>query len=288
MSDIIYDGMDQQTLDNAYNAGSAVPNYAEWVDRYETASIEALAAIPGPRDVPYGPHKDQVLDIFPAVQEGAPVHLFIHGGYWRAFYKDRFACAALGLQPAGATVMVNSYTLCPEVTIDVIVHQCRAAIAWIYRNAARHNADPERIFISGHSAGGHLVAMLMATDWEGDYGLPKDVIKGATPISGLYDLDPIRHCYLQSDLHLDDAQIARMSPVHHAPTHPCPVLPTYGSIETRGFLDQWALYEPVLKAAGNPYEFVEMEGHDHFSIFWELTKQDSPLTQAMLAQMGLG
>ena len=288
MSDIVYGDMDQQTLDNAYNAGSAVPNYAEWVDRYEAASNEALAAIPGPRDVPYGPHKDQVLDIFPAAEKGAPIHLFIHGGYWRAFYKERFACAAQGLQPAGATVMVNSYTLCPEVTIDEIVHQCRALIAWIYRNADRHGGDPERIFISGHSAGGHLVAMLMATDWAGHYGLPKDVIKGATPISGLYDLDPIRHCYLQEDLHLDDAQVARMSPVHLPPSHPCPVLPTYGSIETRGFLDQWALYEPVLKAAGNPYEFVEMEGHDHFSIFWELTKQDSPLTQAMLAQMGLG
>ena len=113
------------------------------------------------------------------------------------------------------------------------------------------------------------------------------MIKGATPISGLYDLDPIRHCYLQADLHLDDAQVARMSPINCPPTHPCPVLPTYGSIETKGFLDQWALYEPVLKAAGSPYQFVEMEGHDHFSIFWELTKTDSPLTQAILKQMGL-
>lgn len=293
MTEKVFGDYDQETLDAAYNAGAAVPNYAEWVERYEEASKQALADIPGPRDIQYGSHRDEVLDIFPAEgtgrpgKAGPPVHLFIHGGYWRAFYKDRFACVAQGLQPLGATTMVMSYTLCPEVTMDVIVHQCRAAIAWIWKTAAGFGADPDRIYVSGHSAGGHLTAMLLGTDWEGAYDIPNNVIKGATPISGLFDLRPIRHTYLQPELHLDDVQVARNSPVDHPPVAKTPVIGTYGADETAGFAAQWDAYRPVLEAAGCPVEFLEMPGHDHFSIFWELTKSDSPLTQAIARQMGL-
>ncbi len=290
----IYREWTQDALDTAFNARDTVEDFDAVLNGMARASARAEAAIPGPRDVPYGPHCDELLDIFPAGGQqgnapgnGSPVHLFIHGGYWRLLTKDDNSFAANALAPAGATVLVNSYSLAPAVKMDVIVRQCRAAVVWAYRNAAAYGADPEKLFISGHSAGGHLVAMLLATDWEVEYGLPNDIIKGATTISGLFDLRPIKLSFVNEWLELTDSEAERNSPILHPTRVKCPVVVTHGGGDPEGFHIQSREYLAHLEANGNPVTFVDMTEFDHFSACHQITKPESPLTKAILAQMGL-
>ena len=124
--------------------------------------------------------------------------------------------------------MVSNYSLCPKVSVAEITRQSRAAVVWIAHNIARYNGNPARLFVAGHSAGSHQVSMLAATDWVGEYGLPADVIKGGMPISGLFDLGPFCHSWLQPKLQLDADLIARQSPLFHIPDTAPPLLVTLG------------------------------------------------------------
>ena len=388
MTDKIWGNYDQAALNVAYNARESVPDFDACIKEYVDESRRVRAAIPGPRSVSYGPHRDQVLDIFPpsnTSEKSAPVHLFLHGGYWRALTKDEHSFTAGALTPTGACVIVNTYSLCPDVHIDVIVRQCRDAIAWIYNNADNHGGDPERIFISGHSAGGQLVGMMLATDWEAEYGLPADVIKGATAISGVFDMRPMRLAFTQEwielteaaaaecpDVHIDvivrqcrdaiawiynnadnhggdperifisghsaggqlvgmmlatdweaeyglpadvikgataisgvfdmrpmrlaftqewieltEAAAARNSPLFHLPRNLCPVIVVWGSDDPAGFHEQGRAYIEVLEGHAAPVRHIVLPGCDHFAACYELTDPASPLTQAVIAQMGL-
>ena len=138
--------------------------------------------------------------------------MFIHGGYWQALDRKDFSFVAERLVEAGAAVALVGYDLAPAVDMDTIVGQIRAAIAWLYRNADAHGFDPDRICLAGHSAGGHLAAMALATDWTA-FGLPADLVKGVCAISGVFDLEPIRLCYLNEVVRLDAEQARRNSPV---------------------------------------------------------------------------
>jgi len=287
MTKKVWGDYDQAALDVAYNAREAVPDFDASLGVYVEESQRVRDAIPGPRGVSYGPHRDQVLDIFPATGKNAPVHLFLHGGYWRALSKDEHSFTADALTPAGACVMVNTYSLCPDVHIDVIVRQCRDAIAWAYSNAAAHGGDPERLFISGHSAGGHLVGMMLATDWGAEYGLPADVIKGATAISGIYDMRPMRLAFTQEWIDLTEQAAARNSPLYNLPSHTCPVIVAWGDADPVGFHEQGRAYIEALTGHGVPVSHVPLPGLDHFATCAELMDPTRPLTKAVLAQMGL-
>lgn len=287
MSDKIWGDYDRQALHVAYNARESVADFDACIRGYVEESERTRAAIPGPRGVSYGPHRDQVLDIFPASEKNAPVHLFLHGGYWRALTKDEHSFTAGALNPGGACVMVNTYSLCPDVHLDVIVRQCRDAIAWIYNNAREHGGDPERIFISGHSAGGQLVGMMLATNWEGEYGLPAGIIKGATAISGIFDMRPMRLTFTQEWIDLTEAAAARNSPLLHLPSHPCPVIVAWGGDDPVGFDDQGRAYIEALEGHGALVHHIALPGHDHFAACSALVDPASPLTKAVLAQMGL-
>ena len=186
----VYGDFTQAELDEALNARGTAPDFDEVLRRYDEDSARVRARFKGTLGIAFGPSADETLDIFPAERAGAPIQLFIHGGYWRILTRTENSFAAEALVPAGATVVVINYALAPHVSLDEIVRQCRAAIAWTWKNARSFGADPDRLFISGHSAGGHLVGMMLATDWERDFGAPADVVKGATAVSGLYDLTP--------------------------------------------------------------------------------------------------
>jgi autotransporter passenger strand-loop-strand repeat protein len=135
-------------------------------------------------DLSYGTHPGERLDIFPAQAAGAPVNIFVHGGYWHRLDKADFSFVARAFRPAGAATVVINYALMPSVDMDELVRQCRAAVAWTWLNAPSFGSDPDRLYVSGHSAGGHLTAMLLATDWA-SFGCPADVVKGGVAISGL-------------------------------------------------------------------------------------------------------
>src|SRR5204862_429678 len=178
----------------------------------------------------------------------------IHGGYWQWLDKPDFSVVARGLQPEGAAVVVVNYALISAVGMDQLVRQCRASIAWVHRHAASFGGDPIRIYVSGHSAGGHLVAMAMSTDWQAFGGLPTDVIKAGCAISGLYDLEPIRLCYLNAVLKLTPEDARRNSSVHCAPRRSGPLLLPLGGLERRLEDRVYVVYVSPLRALNNDIE----------------------------------
>jgi arylformamidase len=287
VSEAVFLGYDQEALDREYDNRGKVPDFADYFARYAKESAAARSRFDCRLDVRYGPSPGETLDIFPAPGP-APVQLFIHGGYWRAMDKADFGYVARAFRPAGAAVVVINYALIPTVDMDELVRQCRAAAAWVYRNARSFGGDPERLFISGHSAGGHLVAMLMATDWSAFAGLPPDAIKGGCGISGLYDLEPIRLSYLNQDLKLTPEQARRLSPVHLAPQTSGSLLLPVGGLEGTEYHRQTEELATAWRRRGLACEVMDMPGLNHFSIVEQLGDPASELARAVLRQMGLG
>lgn len=209
---------DPQWLDRMYNNRKLVPEHASHLARWAQDSQSARERLPRQLDLPYGNKPGETLDIFPASQArrgraGAPVLVFIHGGYWRALDKADHSFIAPALTQAGACVVVPNYTLCPAATIPQIALQMVEALAWTWRHIAEYGGDPQRITVAGHSAGGHLAALLLTCGWK-DYApdLPPDLIRNALSISGLYDLEPIRRTPFLSDLRLTPEQVQQASP----------------------------------------------------------------------------
>jgi arylformamidase len=172
------------------------------------------------------------------------------------------------------------------VSMDELVRQCRASIAWVHANAGSFGGDRERIFVSGHSAGGHLVAMLLAADWPA-FGLPPDPIKGGCAISGLHDLDPIRLCYLNDTLKLTPEEARRNSPIYLAPRTRHPLLIPVGRDEGPEYRRQTETLAAVWQKQGVPCEVLDMAGINHFSIIAQLEDPASELSRAIQRQMGL-
>jgi len=237
-------------------------------------------------DVPYGDGADETLDIFPAQAPGAPVVLNIHGGYWKQFSKNDESLYAPLLTGAGAAYVAIDYTLAPAATLDGIVRQCRAAAGWVVRNAVSFGGDASRIHLLGRSAGGHLCAMMLAVDWKAELGLAASPIAGATLISGLHDLDPVRLCFANEWTRLDADAARRLSPIHRLPAAKCPLIVAWGGAETDEFRRQSTDYAAVCRAAGFDCRTIEIPGALHSGSREELLNPDSELTRAMLAQMG--
>ena len=238
-------------------------------------------------DIPYGESPRQALDVFPAAESGAPVFFFIHGGYWRSQSKSTYSEVVEPMVAAGAAAVTPSYDLCPQVTIPDIVDQIRHAIVWVHKNIADHNGDPSRIHVCGHSAGGHLTGMMMVTDWQALFGLPQDLLRGAIPLSGLFDIEPHRHTDLQEQILLTAEDAAANSPQHLPLRFAGPVLCGVGGAESDVFKRQSRDFDQKCAAHGLESEYVELDGDDHFMVTDRLTDPNHPLTQAILAQMGL-
>ncbi|HEX2545795.1 MAG TPA: alpha/beta hydrolase [Ramlibacter sp.] len=255
----------QAEIDAQYNPSVGLADAAAPLKHYLQQARKARENLRCVADVPFGPTLAETLDIFPADAPDAPVFVFIHGGYWRALSSKEFSGVALGLQPRGITTVVVNYALCPQVSIDEITRQARAAVAWVLRNIARHGGDPSRVAVGGHSAGGHLAAMCLQAQWARDYGLPQDPLKAAVLVSGLYELEPLRWSYLQPVLQLDEGIVQRNSPVLGVRASATPAWITWGGAETAEFARQAQLYHDTWRAAGNSSELSPQPGADHFS-----------------------
>jgi len=214
------------------------------------------------------------------------VAVLIHGGYWQRLDKSQFSYIAEGFVNAGVTVVVLNYSLAPEVGMDEIVQQSRAALAWIWRHALDHQCNPNRIHVCGHSAGGHLTAVLAATNWL-TFGqdLPQNLIKGICAISGIFDLEPIRLCYLNAVLGMNATVSKRNSPIYDLPQKGMPLILAVGELETDEFHRQTQTYAECWRSKGFPLEVIQMAGLHHFSIVDELAHPRSPLNRAMLRQI---
>jgi arylformamidase len=279
-------GYDKSGLDAQYNLRAAVPDYQNYFDQWDRRSKQARNILRNRLDVAYGSNPFEVLDIFFADQDNAPVAVFIHGGYWQRLDKSQFSYIAEGFAHAGVTVVVMNYSLAPGVGMDEIVQQNREALAWIWRHAQDHQCNPNRIHVCGHSAGGHLTAVLAATNWL-TFGqdLPQNLIKGICAISGIFDLEPIRLCYLNEVLGMDATVSKRNSPIYDLPQKGMPLILAVGELETDEFHRQAQTYAECWRSKGFPLEVIQMAGFHHFSIVDELAHPRSPLNQAVLGQI---
>lgn len=290
MAAVVYGNYEQSALDAQYDMRAAIPAFADFVVRWNEWSAEARRALPCTLDVVYGASDAEKLDIFHAPGDApGPVQIFFHGGYWRAMDKSAYDYVARAFSPRGAVTIVPNYALCPTVDIDEIVRQCRAAIAWAWRNVARYGGDPARIHISGHSAGGHIVAMALKTDWEA-FGVEADSpVAGVTAISGLYDLAPLRLSFLNEDLRMTLEQAARNSPLELGmPAAATPMILTVGADESDEFRRQTQTYVEAWRSAGHLCQHLEAEGRHHYTVLDAFEDASHPLGAAVLAQMGIG
>ena len=297
----IYQGYDQTGLDAQYNNRARVPEHTDIHDVYQAQGDAVLADFDARLDISYGPSAEETLDIYlpktgPAGgalapdSQGMPVNVFLHGGYWFSRHKNDFRFLARGMVPSGAALVVVNYALVPSVDLDELVRQCRAAIAWTHQNAAGFGGDPERIFVSGHSAGGQLTAMMMSTVWPAfaDH-LPANVIKGGCALSGIYDLTPMPLSYMQETLQFTPDQVARNSPITLSPSTKAPLIVGVGGDESEEFLRQsQAFAEQWGTPGGIECWMMTLDGINHFTILGEFADPKSVLTQAVLQQMGLG
>ncbi len=268
---------DSAWLDAQYDNRARVPDFAAILDRWRAASALArtpASSPPGTRlGLRYGDGDGELLDLFPPTTPGAgaaPVLVFIHGGYWRALSREDFSFVAPAFNAAGALVVVPDYALAPAVSVEHITLQLARALAWVWRHAADHGGDPQRIAVVGHSAGGHAAAMLLCCRWKqlAD-DLPQTLLTRAMAISGLFDLEPLRHTtLLQPDLQLTRASVARLSPAFF-PRPKGRLYATVGAEESDEFLRQNSLIRDVWGPTSVPV-CETLPGANHFNILHRL------------------
>lgn len=277
----------QEELDAQYDLTRTVPDVEVYSAFYDEQSVLVRSELDHQLDVPFGPTLAEHVDIYPA-GEGAPVLVYVHGGYWARRTSLEFGFVARGPVTQGVATVVTNYALCPYVTMDEIVRQTRAAVAWVYRNAQDFGGDPERIHVAGHSAGGHLTAMLLSTPWEDEYGLPTNILKSATVISGLFDLAPFPYTGLQPKLQLTWDQVQRNSPILHIPHQAPPLLVAYGEGEPSEMVRQSEEYLAAWKSGGLEGDRLVLSGKNHYDVIDGFLDAESPLCSAILERVLAG
>jgi arylformamidase len=280
--------IDPAWLDVQYNNRARIPAHPQIFERWREASADVRERAAARLDLAYGDGPNETLDVFAAdAAAGAPVLVFIHGGWWRSLDKADHSFVAPAFTQAGAMVVVPNYALCPAVTIEAIALQMVRALAWVFRNAALHGGDPRRIVVAGHSAGAHLAAMLMCCDWPAvGADLPADLVPAVLAVSGVYDLAPLRHTpFLQADLRLTAAAVARLSPVRFAPPAGR-LLALAGADESEEFLRQNRLVRAAWGARCVPV-CDTVAGANHLTVLHGLAEPEGRLHRLALGLLGL-
>jgi arylformamidase len=273
--------------ESQYNNRAAVPDFQQYFDRWAARSAQTRASVRCHLDVPYGPHPMEKMDLFLPARASRACLMFIHGGYWRALDKKDHSFVAAELVKQGVTVAVPNYALCPAVGVEDIVRQILQACAWLYRNGANFGAPLGNLYVSGHSAGGHLTAMAMAAlfpVFRPD--LPKKLVRGGLAISGVYDLrDIVNVPSINNDVRLSPAQGAKVSPIFYPPATDAPVYFAAGGKELPPFLAQQSAL--VAKWKRVTAAEIPCPNDHHFSILDRLVDPSSALFRGALKMMGL-
>jgi arylformamidase len=281
--------MDQAELDAAYDQIKYAPNLPQITRRYGTNSDAARTRLGAPRRLSYGSSPIEALDLYATSKANAPIHIFIHGGAWRGGLAKDFGYPAELFAHAGAHYVVPDFINVVEANgnLMTMAEQVRRAVAWVYRNAQTFGGDPNRIYVSGHSSGGHLAGVVLTTDWRKEFDLAADLVKGGLCCSGLFDLKPVRLSFRSSYVKFTDETEQALSPQRHLDKLNTPLVLAYGSLETPEFQRQSRDFAAAVKAAGKPVQLLVGEGYNHFEIPETLANPYGLLGRAALAQMKL-
>jgi arylformamidase len=273
--------------ESQYNNRAAVPDHPQHFARWAEESERVRRTVRCYLDVPYGTHAMEKLDLFQAQGRSRALLMFIHGGYWRALDKKDHSFVAAELVKHGVTVAVPNYALCPSVTIEDIVRQMLQAGAWLWRNGGNFGAPYHRIHVAGHSAGGHLTAMMLAAVWPAfARDLPKKVVSGGLAISGVYDLrDIVNVPSVNNDVRMTAAQAWKWSPMSLPPATDASLYLAAGAKELPPFVEQ-------NRAFGQHWKKVLAQdlpcpGDNHFSILERLRDPSSALFRGAMKMMGV-
>jgi arylformamidase len=276
-----YDRYNDQDLSRQLMPRIAVPDHEHWLAKDLELSDRLKGRVGPLRDQRYGEGPQQVADLFPAPRPGAPLVLFFHGGFWRALSKDHVGHVAGPLVEAGAAVALPGYDLCPSVSLGTVVTEAKQALLWTRQQAARLNADPDRIYVAGNSAGAHLAAMMLAEDWT-RHGLARSPIAGAILVTGIYDLRAILRIQVNEDVRLAPDDAPALSPQFLPLRSGVPAIVAVGALEPPLWIEQSRRFAAKLSAAGAAVRLLEIPGLHHFSITHSLSDSAAPLTRAIL------
>ena len=261
-----------------YNARAAIPDADEISVRWANASAEARATNTCHIGIKYGDSPREVLDIYPSENPNAPVMMFIHGGYWQAREPKDFNFVAPELVKLGFCVVLAGYDLCPNVTIDKITSQMQSAAAYIWHHIGEYGGNRDRLYVSGHSAGGHLTAEMMATDWSKvDAQIPNDYVKGGCPISGVFDLEPLVTTSINEKAGLDVESAKRNSPMFREPVSTGPIILAVGGDESSAFYEQSDRLQAKWGVKLESTVRINLDGCHHMGAVEELAKPGSLL-----------
>jgi arylformamidase len=280
-------GSAPEWFDAQYNNRARIPEHLAILQQWDERSHHARASLSCTLDIAYGAAPSERLDVFSPEARGAPVLVYIHGGYWRALDKRDQSFVAPPFVAAGAMVVLPNYALCPAVGIEHIVLQLVQALAWVWRHAAGLGGDPARIVVAGHSAGGHLAAMLLSCDWRAVApDLPADLVKSALAVSGVFELEPLRHApFLAADLGLDAASAHRLSP-SALPAPAGRLVALVGADESEEFKRQNSLIASAWGPRAVPVCEEVAERH-HMDVLHELAEPASRTHRLALQLLGL-
>lgn len=279
---------DQAELDRAYDQRFWAPNMEHVIKRNALNSEVVRTRLGPPRTFSYGVSGVETLDVYLTKRQNAPIMVFVHGGAWRTGKAKDSAFPAELFVRAGAHYVVPDFAPVMDVGLDGMVAQVRRAVAWVYRNAATFSGDPTRLYVSGHSSGGHLAGNVLVTDWAGDYGLPPTVAKGGLVLSGMYDLKAVRLSARSSYVKFDDRIEHGLSAQRHLSRLACPVIVAYGSLESPEFQRQSREFAEALRQAGKLESVLVGHDYNHFEIIETLANPYGLLGRAALDLLKLG
>jgi arylformamidase len=285
---LVWMDMDQVELDAAYDQ-AFYANTKQAIARFTSDSELARLRLGEPRVEAYGPTGIEKIEIFRTQRAKAPIFLFIHGGAWLGgLARNRDYLAEMFVN-AGAHYVAPDFIRVDEANGDlrVMADQVRRAIAWTYKNAASFDGDPNRLYIGGHSSGGHFCGVALVTDWQKDYGVPDSIVKAGLCMSGMYDMKAVRLSKRNTYVKFTDDMEETMSPQRHIDRLRAPVIVSYGSYETPEFQRQARDFAAAVKAAGKPIELIRAENYSHVDMETALGSPYGPNGRAALAMMQL-
>ena len=276
----VYKHYNQEQLNDQYNTRLQVPDYASYFDRWERLSRQTAEQNTMLKDIPFGAHPEERLDIFPSKNLHSKTLVFIHGGYWHLLDKSMFHFLAGHFLKNNVTTVLINYPLAPQASIDEIGVSCRKALQWLHDNIIDYNGDPTELYLMGHSAGGHLVSMLLSEE-------EAKFVRAAISLSGLFRLEPVMLSYLNDSIGMDRENALNNSSVFLNPAGDCRLLLVTGTDESDEFKAQGEELYNNWKSKCSHIEYLEVPQKNHYSILDAVIEKDSSLQSAIIRLMNI-